>query len=100
MSGRFLRCLVVLGALSLLPWSSAEAAPAGRSLSTSLGPTVAQTLHKLFTVFRLVLQQDQNGNPPNGNPPNGPPNGGGDPSGNSQDGVAIDPHGKPGPRGN
>jgi hypothetical protein len=100
MSSRFLRCFVVTGlviSLGMVPWSSAQAAPARQSLSANLGPTVAQTLHKLFTVFRLLLQA-QNGNPPNGNPPNGNP--GGNPSGNSQDGVAIDPHGKPGPRGN
>lgn len=93
MSGRFLRCLVVLGALSLLPWSSAEAAPAGRSLSKGSGPTVTQTLHNFLMAFRLLLQ-DQNGNPPN-------EGAGGNPSGNPQDGVAIDPHGKPpGGRGN
>lgn len=111
MSRRFLRCFmagVLVLLLGALPWSSAQAAPADRIFSAGsspgFGPAVARALHKLGAAFRLLLQQDQpNGNAPNGNPPNGnPPNGdsGGNPSGNSQDGVAIDPHGKPGPRGN
>ena len=102
MPGRCLRHFVVAGlivSLGMFPWSSAQAAPAHQSLSTSLGPTMAQTLHRLFTAFRLLLQQDQNGNPPPGNPPPGnSPNGEGDgnPSNNPQDGVGIDPNGRRG----
>lgn len=100
MSGRYLRCFVVTGlivSLGLFPWSSAQAAPASLSLSTRLGPTVAQTLQKLVMAFRLLVQDQWNGNPPNGNPPGGnPPNGdqGGNPSSNPQDGTGIDPDGR------
>lgn len=95
---------LIVGALVLsigaLPFSYAQAAPAGQIVSVGFspgfGPAVTRPLYKLVATFRLWLQ-GSHGNPSHGNPPNGnPPNGdqGDKPTSKPQDGVGIDPDGK------